>query len=177
MVNGTKIKYHSIVPKDDEQMEIIQNHLNSEPLGAILYLDEPPYAINVEIVNVNTNKWEQFSICTDKTVIPILQNKTYSKWKQTSIMGGENYQPSRVEVCSIFPLEPGIAITIHKAQGRTIQKVILCLSKRESANMNPKYAALYVALSRVKNKNDIRFFYIKILLVNQIWKHLHLLVL
>ena len=41
-------------------------------------------------------------------------------------MGGENYQSSRVEVCSIFPLESGIAITIHKSQGRTIQKVILC---------------------------------------------------
>ena len=69
-------------------------------------------------------------------------------------MGGENYQPSRVEVRSIFPLESGIAITIHKAQGRTIQKVILCLSNRKSANMNPKYAALHVALSRVRWKED-----------------------
>ena len=65
---------------------------------------------------------------------------------------------SKVEVSSVFPLEPGFAITIHKAQGRTINKVILCLSNRHNRKHNPEYAALYVAMSRVKCKEDIRFF-------------------
>ena len=44
-------------------------------------------------------------------------------------MEGKDFQPSRVEVRPLFPLEPGIAITIHKAQGRTIQKIILSFLK------------------------------------------------
>ena len=158
LANGTGIKYHSIVPQDEEQSKIIENHLNNTPFGTVLYLEEPPYAVNVEIVNVNKNKWKTFSICTNKTVIPILQNRSYSKWKKRQIMGGENYQPSRVEVRPLFPLEPGIAITIHKAQGRTIQKVILSLSRRKIDNINPEYAALYVVMSRVRYKEDIRLF-------------------
>ena len=114
LANGTAIKYHSIVPQDEKQSEMIQNHLNSEPYGTVLYLEDPPHAVNVEIMNVNKNKWKLFSICTDKTVIPILQNKSFSKWKQRQIMGGKHFQPSRVEVRPLFPLEPGIAITIHK---------------------------------------------------------------
>ena len=73
-------------------------------------------------------------------------------------MGGKDFQPSRVEVRPLFPLEPGIAITIHKAQGRTIQKIILSLSKRYTHNIDIQYAALYVALSRVRCKEDIRLF-------------------
>ena len=73
-------------------------------------------------------------------------------------MGTQNFLPSKVNVSSVFPLEPGFAITIHKAQGRTIHKVILCLSSRHNLKHNPEYAALYVALSRVKCKEDIRFF-------------------
>ena len=132
--------------------------MNNEPYGNVLYLEDPPHDVNVEIMNVNKNKWKLFAICTDKTVIPILQNNPFSKWKQRQIMGGKHFQPSRVEVRPLFPLEPGIAITIHKAQGRTIQKIILSLSKRYTHNIDIQYAALYVALSRVRCKEDIRLF-------------------
>ena len=158
LANGTRIKYHSIVPQDEDQEMIIQNHLQNSAFGSILYLEKPPYAINVEIMDANIYKWNKFSMYTDKAVIPIFSNKSLQKWKTTSIMGGEYYSPSRVEIHSIFPLEPGFAITIHKAQGRTIEKVILCLSKRNMHRLNPTYAALYVALSRVKCKKDIRLF-------------------
>ena len=73
-------------------------------------------------------------------------------------MGGKDFQPSRAEVRPLFPLEPGIAITIHKAQGRTIQKVILSLSRWKIDNINPEYAALYVTMSSVRCKEDIRLF-------------------
>ena len=91
LANGTRIKYHSIVPKDDEQMEIIQNHLNSEPLGAILYLDEPPYAVNVEIVDANTIKWKNFQYVQTKLLyqfckIKLIQNgKKCQSWEEIII--------------------------------------------------------------------------------------------
>ena len=109
-------------------------------------------------MDTNKNQWKKFSISTNKAIIPIFPSKNFQKWKKVSIMGGENYLPSRVQIRSIFPLEPGFAITIHKAQGRTIEKVILSLSKRYANNLDPTYAALYVALSRVKCKEDIRLF-------------------
>lgn len=132
--------------------------MKNSAFGTILYLEKPPYAINVEIMDANLYQWKQFSMRTDKAVIPIFSSKSLQRWKKTSIMGTQYYSPSRVEIRSIFPLEPGFAITIHKAQGRTIEKVILCLSKRNMHKLNPTYAALYVALSRVKCKEDIRLF-------------------
>ena len=73
-------------------------------------------------------------------------------------MGRTAFLPSKVEVFSVSPLELGFAITIHKAQGRTIIKVLLCLSNRHNRKHNPEYTALYVAMSRVKWKEGIRFF-------------------
>ena len=66
------------------------------------------------------------------------------------------YYPSRVELLSHFPLDMGFAITIHKAQGRTLRRVIIAISDRYKNNLQMSYAALYVALSRVEYMDDIR---------------------
>ena len=122
----------------------------------------PPFAVNVELIDKDTNPanlscWKDFSICTNKIIIPILARRK-QKWVTTTVMGGEGFLPSKVQIRRIFPLEPASAITVHKAQGRTIKKVILCLSDRKMKTSNMSYASLYVAMSRVKSKNDIRLF-------------------
>ena len=50
----------------------------------------------------------------------------------------------------------GLAITVFKAQGMTLRRVILALSYRSSAVTNLSYEALYVAFSRVRKRDDIR---------------------
>lgn len=64
--------------------------------------------------------------------------------------------PSRVVIQHIFPLQPTFALTIDKAQGQTIKRVIIALSKRKLSITDFQYACLYVALSRVKMRQHIR---------------------
>jgi hypothetical protein len=55
-----------------------------------------------------------------------------------------------------FPVELAFALTFHKAQGATLSKVVLQLNKRPGTLGRLNHAALYVALTRVKDPNDIR---------------------
>jgi len=49
-----------------------------------------------------------------------------------------------------FPLQLGYALTIHKAQGKTLDKVIIDINRGAFA-----HGQLYVALSRTRKKSDI----------------------
>ena len=49
-----------------------------------------------------------------------------------------------------FPLQLGYALTIHKAQGKTLDKVIIDMNRGAFA-----HGQLYVALSRTRQKSDI----------------------
>ena len=49
-----------------------------------------------------------------------------------------------------YPLQLGYALTIHKAQGKTIDKVVIDLSRGAFA-----HGQLYVALSRTRHKEDM----------------------
>ena len=62
----------------------------------------------------------------------------------------------KVKTRDLFPYELGFAMTVHKAQGRTIPRVVLALAHRDNANVQMKYASIYVALSRVKLAKHLR---------------------
>ena len=47
MVNGTRCRYHSIVPANAEQKQRIESYSQTMPAGSVIVLDEPPLAINV----------------------------------------------------------------------------------------------------------------------------------
>ena len=49
-----------------------------------------------------------------------------------------------------FPLQLGYSLTIHKSQGKTLDKVIVDISRGAFA-----HGQLYVALSRTRNKEDM----------------------
>ena len=49
-----------------------------------------------------------------------------------------------------YPLQLGYALTIHKAQGKTLDRVIVDIDRGAFA-----HGQLYVALSRTRNKNDM----------------------
>lgn len=168
MANGTAIRYHSLVPANRNQKEQIESQVQSLPAGSIITLSEPPLAINVHLLAEETGRterekkrniaaWQNLTLVKDRVVVPILPHRTKTDaWEQTIVPGGRGFLCSKVKVRCNFPIEPGFAITIHKAQGRTIRKVILAISYRSAMRCNMSYASLYVALSRIQKSDDLR---------------------
>ena len=185
LANGTPLYLHSIIPVDDNQSEFIAYQQQTLPCGSIITLTEPPFAINVTIkprttsspplkakLSVIHHHLTQCSVAQTNTgipIIPILQassaaSKTYAKpislpSKQYTVPGNQGYNPSKITVRPVFPIDLGFAMTVHKAQGCTLLKVILCLADRPSRLTQMQIQSLYVALSRVKLHSNIRLLY------------------
>ena len=56
----------------------------------------------------------------------------------------------------IFPFDLAFAMIVHKAQGRTIHRVIIDLTSHPTKISQMKFAAIFVAMSRVQKKEHIR---------------------
>jgi len=64
----------------------------------------------------------------------------------------------RVGIVPQFPFEMAFAMTIHKAQGRTIPRVVLALSEHVNPYSRMNFSSIFVALSRVKHRDHLRIF-------------------
>ena len=166
LVNGIPCSYHSFVPGNEYDKELVLNGLASRMPGEVVTLSEPPLCLNVEIFPFTKDKdlftdfhrdyFKLKSLCGDKTiVIPILQG-TNKQTEKVLVHGGPTYACSQMTVKNNFPLELAFAITVNKAQGRTIDHVILAISKKPVAVCNMGLKELYVALSRVRHTSSIR---------------------
>ena len=171
IVNATPVQYHSIVPVDDNQKQELETALANAVPGDVITLSRPPAAVNV-ILRVDSQSdderdaWSDYTVVQKRVIVPILpgahrtitteEKKETSQQTKTLVPGGLLYRPSKVQIVSHFPLELQFVITAHKAQGRTLDNVILALSERHAKGCNMSYAAIYVALSRVKFRNNIR---------------------
>jgi hypothetical protein len=139
--------------------------------GSVIDVEEP-LSVNVEIQQTLDDKpisnkrkqqlqnLQQFSMEKEKIIIPLMKGVTnfkkddwhvcsYRTQDFTSIKG-------TVEVRDVFPYHIGFAMTVHKAQGRTIHRVIIDLTKHPLHINRMKYASIFVAMSRVKAKHHIR---------------------
>lgn len=74
------------------------------------------------------------------------------KWSKIEYIRDENDRLQENEVGSFkqFPLNLGYAMTIHKAQGKTLDSVVIDISRGAFA-----HGQTYVALSRTRNASDI----------------------
>jgi hypothetical protein len=177
IANATSFTYHSILLANKAQQDFLKAQLAQAQPGDIITLTEPPATVNVVLVNEemtlkedeeDTAKkkaerkksiaaWKDITLVKGRVVIPILpKRKNRDLWEPTTVKGGDGFRPSKIQIKRHFPLEPGFAITVLKAQGRTLRRVILALSKREQHFVNLKYAGIYVAMSRVRQRQDIR---------------------
>jgi hypothetical protein len=96
------------------------------------------------------------SICgSDRVVIPILGGGG-RETERVVVHGRTNFGCSRIRIKQHFPLELAFAITVNKSQGRTIGYVIIALSKNPAQGCNMGLPELYVALSRVRVRGNIR---------------------
>ena len=60
------------------------------------------------------------------------------------------------EVSEPFPFDLAFSMTVHKAQGRTIKRVVLDLTNHPTHYSRMEFAAIFVAMSRVKTSEHIR---------------------
>ena len=171
LANGTPTRLHSLTFSTSDQLRDVQSQMATLPPGSVITLDSPPLSVNMKVhrgldgnQHVSEVKAAQFrllqklSISKDDIIIPvpvmrnITKPHTYTVQQPTSGI-------ARVTTQDVFPYELAFAMTIHKAQGRTIPRVVLALSNREYHYNQMNYAQIYVALSRVKHSNDIRMLY------------------
>jgi hypothetical protein len=160
--NGSKVKLHSLAFKTREEEKQVESIIDKSYPGQIITIPFKPMCVNVQIFQENlttTVKQElkKSSITEDGIVIPIFKAKFSSPQKPivtniTSIC----YTPAKVIVKPTFPLQLGAAVTVDKAQGRTLDKVVACLSQRSINTSNMNINALFVTLSRVRKRDDLR---------------------
>jgi len=89
-------------------------------------------------------------------IIPITEQQCTWDSNQTPVYGGTHFPSSKITLRHYFPLEPALAITVHKAQGRMLKRVIIALSYCDAKGCNFSYRQVHVALSRVRNSDHIR---------------------
>ena len=146
LVNGAKVKLLSICCEENIKTNNSVNVLSKLPTFLKMELVKPrKNKIILDNLNVNV-----YPIFPDKS--PSFQVKIPNTKKSHSIIRKQ------------FPLTPTFAITAHKAQGKTIDKIIIDLADAPTGHTDGPYA--YVCLSRARSLNDILFlrqFNIKVL--------------
>jgi hypothetical protein len=169
LFNGADGTMHSIRwAKADADNEEIWSEIKEKLVpGEIFYAAEDlvPYAINIKM---NLSREAAASWCTafnktdtgDGFIISFQQSGHVSKikpavklparWKAASASSSS----SKTMGVFTYGFETSFAITFHKAQGKTLDKVIIDCNGAGTSRVT--VAMAYVGFSRVRNGNDIR---------------------
>ena len=172
LANGTSIREHSLAFDSVQEKTRLDDMIAAAPVGSTIDLEEPPTAIKVEIYpdfygddqqtrdeKAQLRKaWTRGSIVNDGRVIIPIDRKT-GRYRNESISASGSvfhFNASSVPMADYFPVELGFCITVPKAQGRTINKLIASLSKHPSKFLRLRWEQLYVILSRIPHRNEMR---------------------
>ena len=173
LVNSAPITLDSMNFSNSKEFKRIKNLISGPdklPFGTEIEI-EPPISVNVKVSPTLDDKdisprrqsqldcLQSFSIVDDHIVLPITKSMAGygAKYKTYSYASGNPFSPlSKVKVSECFPYDLAFSMTVHKAQGRTISRVVLDLTDFPSAFGRIKFAALYVAMSRVQFGCHIR---------------------
>ena len=179
IVNGTKFRYHSLLI-DPEWEQSLRDSLKHSKPGDVITLQHPPQAVNIAIEKphgIAEHAWNH--LATTVSVVPATKNSTFvvipitmlkDEWPEdspnkstkkqrkrfTPVHGTADFSPSRVLLRKLFPIMPAFAITVHKAEGATLPKVIIAMSHSPVHKCNFTYEQVHVAFSRVTSGNNIR---------------------
>jgi hypothetical protein len=157
LANGTPCTMHSLtLPlelNESHRKNIVDKIQRANP-GEIVHLFEiVPEFINVQLSgDIN---WIGETLVEGKYVVPMgLRTKT-TLFKNITPSGGSlKFYRHRID--------PGFVITVHKIQGKTLDKIIIDLNERKGRLLKKiTYAGLLVALTRTKTRNGIRILPLK----------------
>ena len=170
--NGTKVKLHSLAFKTQEEENCVMGMIENAMPGQIITLPFTPLCINVELYRnqitddiktrleksrVPLESRVHDSSGADKLVISILKSRFRSRLKAIpTTITSKCFTPARVFIKPIFPLQLSAAVTVDKAQGRTLDKVVACLSNRDDNLYEMDINSIFVTLSRVRKRSDLR---------------------
>eukprot|EP00574_Skeletonema_japonicum_P005934 CAMPEP_0201715830 /NCGR_PEP_ID=MMETSP0593-20130828/1925_1 /ASSEMBLY_ACC=CAM_ASM_000672 /TAXON_ID=267983 /ORGANISM="Skeletonema japonicum, Strain CCMP2506" /LENGTH=276 /DNA_ID=CAMNT_0048205439 /DNA_START=459 /DNA_END=1289 /DNA_ORIENTATION=+ len=166
LANGTPCVQDSLAFGSVEDKVYLDTMISNTPIGGTITLPAPPTAINVELYadmpgnDDSKQKWNQMkrkawnhgSLVDDGRIIIPIDKKT-PKYQVESIRPGAlpfHYNASTVPIGDHFPIDLGFCITIAKAQGRTLHRLILSLSEHPQPFLQFKWEQVYTALSRIR---------------------------
>ena len=150
LANGTKIVYESLVldPRDDP---IAISHRIATEINPDIILNYPPIYVIVSVPDADPDRFLNTTLVEGKVVIPV---KTVVRGKFINIPRRRGEKPFKVWYTP-HNCELGFAVTVHKIQGQTLDRVIIDLNYRP---FQPQFGfhALMVAVSRVRSSCNIR---------------------
>jgi len=169
LINAIPLLFHSI-KFDSETDRWIQQLMSSCQAGTVITAPTRPLCINVELeMPPNTSPvvikaLQRFSIikpprnsaAPPRIVVPIKEFPCQWERTATPVRGSELFPASKVLLKQCFPVELGFAVTVHKAEGRTMKHVVVALSHCNATGCNFSYAQVHVALSRVRSGDHMR---------------------
>ena len=161
LANGTPIELKNFQFQDtDMQQNFNTAYSNAKPGDEILlpsppdFLTYEPYPDDDKFHNEWTSKnWPTLDNQNKRVLLVLDCNSSFNKYKLYPIEGAGYKGPSSVEICSYFSFMMSFAQTIHKAEGRMLDKVILSL---RSVCKFMKFSQIFVAFSRVADHKNIR---------------------
>jgi hypothetical protein len=157
--------------------DIVTLHKPPSAINVELFADFPGDSEAQKKKNaVRRRNWQHGSLVRSgrRVVIPISTSfRSYNEWEQAYVPPAYStsrcessgltrqslfplYHASKVPLKDYFCIEPGFCITLHKAQGRTIQRLILSISDHPHHRLRHKWEGLYVGLSRVEYNEHMR---------------------
>jgi Viral (Superfamily 1) RNA helicase len=91
-----------------------------------------------------------------KIGIPFVKSRGNKKPKKYNFYNQSTIQPyPEVQIQDPFSFQLGFSMTVHKAQGRTIDKVVLDLHYKTNHLKRLGFDVIFVALSRVRSRSSI----------------------
>jgi hypothetical protein len=175
LVNGSPATLHSLSydPLSHEPARIynLTHGHDAKPYGEEIEV-ETPLSVNVQMEQaldgrpISTKRRLQLkqlakmSVVHGSIVIPLtkgLASRSNLDYNKFSYRTGVEVSPyATIETKLTFPYDLAFAMTVHKAQGRTIPRVVIDLTNRRSQYSQMEFAAVFVALSRVRSADHIR---------------------
>jgi len=169
LANGTPVVCHSLV-LDSSTIDYVQDQIQLLPFGSEIILDTAPLAVNMTIQTGLDGKepsrakkkqleaLKKHSVVDDAEEIVITISEKSDRNKSLKMKNGSPLlgNITSVEVTPIFAYDLAFAMTVHKAQGRTMKKVVIALTSRPLHYNQLEYASVFVGMSRVKKGSDIR---------------------
>ena len=154
VANGTRGTMHSMTWENDRDFP---GNLHNCIPGELVQVQQP-YSVNVCIPSKSAN---EFSTRNDdgkfSMIVPIVREAvsfTVVKYNRKTRKRGVTLR------CYSHNVAPTFAMTFHKSQGQTLDRVVLHLHRHEGrALKNLQFEALYVALSRVEFGSHMRVVY------------------
>ena len=151
LANGTQGVLHSITLNPEKcDVDEVWAEIEGAAPASIVYLNELPLSINVELRNNNANEIDPAStLLPHVQVVPMLLNmrspRNLKVAKQARLRKLTFYD---------FGIDLAFALTYYKVQGLTLDRVILDMDTTVMPKIN--VAAIYVGLSRVRRGDHIR---------------------